>query len=116
MLLCLLVKKTWESKYVRYEIEYAWNNGKPIFGIYINEMKDIAGKTAPKPLFTPFELVTDLNTKQSLNDFVEIHTPIATLFQTVDKDIQNNLEDWVEDAIANPPQKRMQERGLGLSR
>lgn len=102
----LIGENTWLSDYVKYEIEYAWSIGKPMFGIYIHEMKDLNGQKANMPLFTPFYFVTAPRTSRPLSDYVQVHTP-STYLQTADKSIQDNLEAWVESAIASPPQSKI---------
>ena len=102
----LIGENTWQSEYVIYEIDHAWKSNKPIFGIYINKMRDIEGKKAGAPLFTPFELVADSATGNFLSSYVEVYTP-DSIFQTADKSIQDNLVTWVEATIASPPQKKV---------
>lgn len=101
----LIGENTWLSEYVKYEIEYAWSIDKPIFGIYIHDMRDLNGQKATMPLFTPFDVIDEPKTGRPLSAFVQVHTP-GTLLQTADKSIQDNLETWVEAAIASPPQKK----------
>lgn len=102
----LIGENTWMSDYVNYEIEYAWSNNIPIFGIAIHEMRDLDGKKADKPFFNPFDLVQDRASGEPLSKFVTTYKPDAA-FQTADKSIQENLEGWVEETIASPPQGKV---------
>src|SRR5205807_664414 len=41
----LIGAETWQREYVRYEIQHSWDTGNNLMGIYINNMKDMSGRT-----------------------------------------------------------------------
>jgi hypothetical protein len=91
----LIGRETASREWVQYEIKKAWNERKGIFGIYIHNLicprngKDRKGKN-------PFEQFT-LGNKRSLAEVVKCYDPSAV---NAYNDIANNIEAWVEDAIA----------------
>ena len=44
----LIGKETAERKFVRYEIEKSWKDGKGLFGIHIHNLKDLSGRQSVK--------------------------------------------------------------------
>lgn len=44
----LIGAETALREYVRYEIQHSWNSGNNLMGIYINNMKDVSGRTDVK--------------------------------------------------------------------
>jgi len=91
----LIGKDTASRDLVKYEIEKAWNSGKPIFGIYIHNLKCPNTGTCGKGL-NPFTQFTITSTGQNLADLVTCYDP--NVFDSY-KDIERNLETWVETAI-----------------
>lgn len=47
-LIVLIGEKTSERKWVKYEIERAWELGKAVCGIYIHNLKNVYGKQSKK--------------------------------------------------------------------
>ena len=96
---CLVVlvgAKTAGRKWIKYEIKKAWDAGKGVVGIYVNKLKDAAGDTAEKGR-NPFADFT-VNGKQ-LTQLVTCHTPSGSSSTAAYKDISENIEEWIEDAI-----------------
>ena len=96
---CLVVlvgAKTAGRKWIKYEIKKAWDAGKGVVGIYVNKLKDVAGDTAEKGR-NPFADFT-VNGKQ-LTQLVTCHTPWGSSSTAAYKDISENIEEWIEDAI-----------------
>lgn len=100
----LIGPHTRHSKWVLYEIEYGWNQGKGVFGIYIHNLKDKAGNTTtqgPNP-FSAFELVVpggsslQTPTRYPFEQVVSTYNPNQL---SPVSDIANNLEHWIEEAI-----------------
>lgn len=91
----LIGSETADREWVQYEIKKAWNNGKPIFGVYIHNLpcprngKSIKGKN-------PFELFT-VNGK-SLSSLVTCYDPNAN---DAYNDIAKNISSWIDAAIAD---------------
>lgn len=95
---CVIVlvgEETANRPWVKYEIEKAWNDGKPIFGIYIHNLNcprtgnSLKGKN-------PFDQFT-LNNGSKLSDIVNCHDP---LLSDAYNDIARNMEKWVSAAVA----------------
>jgi MTH538 TIR-like domain (DUF1863) len=92
----LIGRETANREWVQYEIKKAWNEGKGIFGIYIHNLKcptngkDLRGKN-------PFEHFTLEGTTKSLAEVVKCYEPS---FADAYNDIANNIESWIESAIA----------------
>lgn len=98
----LVGSETWTRPWVKYEIEKAWNDGKPLVGIHIHNLK--CPRTSKIPPYygrcakgtNPFTQFT-LQNGHSLSRYVQCHDPS---FEEPYNDIQANLAGWVEAAIA----------------
>ena len=95
---CVIVmigEETANRKWVKYEIEKAWEDGKGLLGIYIHNLKDPrTGKCSKgKNPFSSFKLKSN---GKSLSDIVKCYDPNP---YDAYNDIKNNLEKWVEEAI-----------------
>lgn len=93
---CVIVlvgSDTSERYWVRYEIEKAWNDGKPIFGIYIHNLRCPRNGTSRKGN-NPFELFT-LEDGRVLSSIVPCYDPVSS---DAYGDISRNLENWVNTA------------------
>lgn len=93
-LVVLIGEQTANRKWVKYEIEKAWNDGKGVVGVYIHNLRCPRSGTSNKGA-NPFEQFTLTNGKK-LSDLVECHNPWSL---DAYNDIKNNLESWIEDAI-----------------
>ncbi|HCE54838.1 MAG TPA: molecular chaperone Tir [Lutibacter sp.] len=94
-LIVLIGSETANRKWVKYEIEKAWNVGKGILGIYIHNLNcPRNGKCAQGS--NPFQSFTMNNDRKSLASIVKCYNPS---FNNTYSDIANNLEDWIEEAI-----------------
>ena len=86
----LIGTETWKRKWVRYEIEKAFRDGKTIFGIYIHNIADpIYGKCSKG--LNPFDYVVINGTK--LSNCITCYDPKP--FDAYN-DIRANLSKWVE--------------------
>lgn len=95
-LVVLIGTETANRKWVKYEIEKAWNDGKAVLGIYIHNLKCPRNGTCSQGA-NPFEQFTLKNNRQ-LSSIVKCYNPKS---HDAYNDIKDNLEDWIEDAIAN---------------
>lgn len=96
---CLVVlvgEKTSERKWVRYEIETAWNLGKAVCGVYIHKLKNADGEQSTEGK-NPFDQFTIRNRK--LSEIVPVFNSSYCSSQYVYDDIKANLESLVEKAI-----------------
>lgn len=83
----LIGENTSERKWVQYEINHSIEIGKPIFGIYINNLKDFDGKRSYVGLNPFFKL-----------GYFDIDT-YRPSYSDAYNDIKNNFNSWVENAI-----------------
>lgn len=77
-------------KWINYEIQKSWNDGKGLFGIRIHNIKDINGKV-DYPGTNPFESFQMDDGSGSLARNVVI-------YDWVNDDGYNNLSTWIETA------------------
>ena len=97
---CVIVLSGAETagrKWIGYEIEKAWNDGKGLLGIHVNKLTDAGGNKSAKGV-NPFAKF-NVNGKP-LTSFVRCHTPAGRSSAAVYDDIADNIEDWIEEAIA----------------
>lgn len=90
----LIGSKTADRKWVKYEIEKAWKDGKGLVGIYIHNLKCPRNGTSAKGR-NPFNMVVD---GQNLSDVVKCHDP-DDFFNNAYNDIAENIKDWANDAV-----------------
>ena len=107
-LVVLIGEKTHESRWVKYEIKKAWNDGKGVVGIYIHNLVcPRNGKSKQgKNLFQDIKMNT--LTKKVSDDLLTIMygTPLSSIVKCFEpvwydayNDIANHLESLVEEAI-----------------
>lgn len=96
---CVIVlvgKRTADRKWVKYEIEKAWNEGKGVFGIYIHNLKcprNGLGSQGANP-FDQFSVMG----KGKLSGLVKCYNPKSN---DAYNDIKTNIGAWVEAAITS---------------
>ncbi|MFZ2844682.1 TIR domain-containing protein [Psychrobacter sp.] len=95
-LIVLIGAETADSKWVDYEIRQAWNAGKGVFGIHIHNLKDLKGNKTNKGQ-NPFDSI-ELKNGNKLSSYITCYNPS---FTNTYQDIANNLENWIEKAIAS---------------
>ena len=95
----LIGTNTAGRKWIKYEIEKSWNDGKGVLGIYIHNLKDSSEKQSKKGKnpFTSFSMKRD---DKKLSDIVKVYDPPQSTSSGVYNHINNNLEGWVEKAIS----------------
>lgn len=93
----LVGAKTAGRKWIKYEIRKAWEAGKRLVGIYVNKLKDVDRNTAAKGA-NPFSAFTFAGVP--MTQLVKCHTPSGTTSTAAYRDISDNIESWIEDAIA----------------
>jgi hypothetical protein len=86
--------ETAERRWVRYEIEKAWNDGKGLFGIYIHNLRCPRAGTCTKGS-NPFDQIRV--GQQRLSSIVPCYDPPSL---TAYQHIASNMEAWVQRAIA----------------
>ena len=95
----LIGSQTSERKWVKYEIEQAWYQGKGLLGIYIHNLKDLRTGTTTIKGNNPFSNFTTNINGQNVNlaNIVRCYDPQA---YDAYNDIRFNIASLVEDAIA----------------
>lgn len=98
-LVVLIGKTTSTRKWVKYEIQKAYELNKGIVGIYIHKLKDENGKQSSKGSNPFFSVLT--NDGKSLSGYVKCFDSKYSTSQCVYDDISNNIEDLIEEALDN---------------
>lgn len=91
----LIGEQTANRPWVKYEIEKAWNDGKGLLGIHIHNLKCPRNGTCSKGP-NPFDQF-NLKDGRKLSSIVKCYNPDST---DAYNNIKNNIESWIEDAIA----------------
>ena len=94
----LIGNKTAGRKWIKYEIEKAWNDGKGLLGIYIHGLKNQDGEQSSKGK-NPFEAFT-VGEKENLSNIVKAYDPPYKTSRYVYDHIAENIADWTEEAIS----------------
>jgi len=84
-------------KWINYEIIEAWKANKGVLGVYIHNLKNLAGDQATKGS-NPFTGITLGDDK--LSSIVKTYDPPYSTSTNVYSHISDNLATWVDDAIA----------------
>ena len=91
----LVGQYTYQRKWIKYEIQRAWQLKKAIMGIYIHNIKDKEGYHSPKGR-NPFEQFTIGGVRMS--DIIKCHDSPYRDSKRVYKNISENMEGWIEEA------------------
>ena len=97
----LIGSHTAGRKWVEYEIEKSWNDGKGLLGIYIHQLLDKYRRPSGQGR-NPFDnfTVPAFNGLQiPMSSVVPIYNPPYMCSKDVYSYITNNIADWVEEAI-----------------
>lgn len=90
----LIGTDTHKRPWVKHEIKKAWQDGKGLLGIHINNLKDPKTGTCTKGT-NPFDQFTFKDNKGNIK-IIPCKTPSST---DAYNDIKNNIESWVEEAV-----------------
>ena len=94
----LIGTRTAGRKWVKYEIEKAWKDGKGLLGVYIHNLKDADGDQSAKGA-NPFD---DFNVNGTpLSSIVTAYNPPSTTSTNVYAHIRDNMADWIEEALGS---------------
>ncbi len=83
-------------KWINYEIEKAWNDGKGVVGVHIHNLKDLSANQSPKGA-NPFASV--VVSAGGMSSLVKAYDPPYSTSNYVYDHIETHLPDWVEEAI-----------------
>ena len=95
----LIGSGTANRKWINHEIVKAWNANKGVVGVHIHGLKNSEGKTCLKGS-NPFEHITLSNGTKKLSSIVKTYDPAGGDSAAVYKSIKDNLERWIEEAVA----------------
>jgi hypothetical protein len=93
----LIGAETARRKWIEYEIKKAWEEGKGVVGIQVHNLKDDYGRQASKGA-NPFDAFNIDGV--SLSRIVKSYEPPYTDSKSVYAHIVNNIEAWVDEAVA----------------
>ncbi|SRR6266508_271297 len=85
-------------KWINYEIEKSWNDGRGLVGIYIHNLKNLDGEQSVKGK-NPFAECTLTGTGQKLSEVVRAYDPPSSISTEAYAHIKNNMAALVEEAI-----------------
>lgn len=94
----LIGKNTAGRKWIKYEIEKSWNDGKGVVGIYVHNLKNANGEQTSKGN-NPFDDFTMKRDGKKMSNIAKVYDPPYSNSTDVYGYIKNNLESWVEEAI-----------------
>ena len=95
----LVGSQTSERKWVRREIVKAWDANKGVVGIRIHKLLD-SDQNATTAGTNPFEKIGYGNSGKKLSEIAPLFTPSGADSKAVYASIKDNIEDWIEQAIA----------------
>lgn len=94
----LIGSETAARKWIDYEIEKSWNEGKGVLGIHVHNLKNVQGNQSKKGA-NPFAHFTMNPDKKSLSSILKTYDPPYVDSKDVYNYIANNIEQWIEDAV-----------------
>ena len=97
-LVVLIGTSTAKRRWVKHEIEKAWNGGKGVLGVYVHNLKNLAGEQSTKGT-NPFQAFTVGEEKTPMADLVKAIDPPYSDSKDVYDHIKTNLANWVSQAI-----------------
>ncbi len=92
----LIGRHTSGRKWIKYEIETAWNDGKGLLGIYIHSLEDRNGQQSGKGANPFYSIIVN---GRRLSNIVKDYDPPYKLSKNVYAHIADNISDWAEEAI-----------------
>jgi hypothetical protein len=98
-LLVLIGTNTSRRTWVDYEIGRGWKQGLGVLGVHIHGLKNLQGEQSQKGS-NPFSKFTLNWGAISLASVVPVHDPPYVRSKSVYNHIAENLDPWIEDAIA----------------
>jgi MTH538 TIR-like domain (DUF1863) len=93
----LIGSQTAGRRWVKHEIKKAWGDGKGLVGIYIHNLKDLAGNQSSKGLNPFADFTLDGN---ALSSVVKAYDPPFLTSTYVYDNIKDNIASWVEEAVS----------------
>ena len=94
----LIGAETAGRKWIKYEIEKSWNDGKGVLGIYIHNLRDFNGYQTRQGR-NPFDDFTMKRDSSKLSSIVQTYNLPNSDSKLVYGYIKENLAFWIETAI-----------------
>lgn len=96
IVIVLIGANTAGRKWVKYEVEKGWNDGRALLGVHIHNLTDRHGNQSSKGS-NPFD---SFNVgEKKLSSIVKAYDPPRSTSTGVYNYISANLADWIEEAI-----------------
>ena len=95
----LIGENTAGRKWIKYEIGKAWNTSKGVVGVYVHRLRDLDGNQSQKG-DNPFDDFTMKRDSTKLSSIVKAYNPPYTDSKEVYAYINDNLADWIEEAVS----------------
>lgn len=92
----LVGAETAGRKWVNYEIRKAWDDKRPLVGIRIHGLKNLAQQTS-RPGPNPFSKI-GLKNGRTLDSYVALHDPVGSDSKAVYASIAANIDAWIANA------------------
>lgn len=94
-LVVLIGEDTANRRWIKYEIQKAWNSGKGVLGIFVHNLKDLKNGESRKGR-NPFDQFKFADNSR-LSNVVKSYDPD---FLDAYNNIAENIEGWIEEAIS----------------
>lgn len=95
----LIGANTAGRRWVKYEIENAWNSNKGLVGVYIHKLQDASENQSTQGR-NPFDDFTIDSGRKKLSSVVKAYNPPYQSSTYVYDYIKENIASWVEEAIS----------------
>jgi antiphage defense system Thoeris ThsB-like protein len=99
---CVIVlvgAETASRKWVLHEISRGWNDKKGVLGVRVNKLLGSDSRPSTAGV-NPFYSVTFKGTTRTLGSVAPLKEPAGADSKAVYATIANNIESWIEEAIA----------------
>ena len=94
----LIGTKTSGRKWINYEIERAWKEGKGLLGVYIHNLRDSKQQKSAKGSNPFYNVIVD---GHRLSRTVSVYEPVDNQTTSAYRCIEENLASWVAQAAAD---------------
>ncbi len=94
----LIGSKTANRKWINYEIDKAWNEGRGVFGIYVHNLKDSNGNQCIQG-GNPFYYVKPDGATR-LSSIVKVYDPPYKTSENAYDYIKQHFAEWMEESIS----------------
>lgn len=91
----MIGEDTANRRWIKYEIQKAWNSGKGVLGIFVHNLKDLKNGESRKGR-NPFDQFKFADNSR-LSNVVKCYDPD---FSDAYNNIAENIEGWIEEAIS----------------